>query len=63
MPCLKMQFLLPQRNKPMSTHVFNLLQTKEYILLMFWDKLPQTKLQPPKLKHETLQISWIFVNF
>jgi len=28
-------FLLPQRNKPMSIPVFNLLQTKLYALLMF----------------------------
>jgi len=28
-------FLLPQINKPMSTHVFNELQTKIYVLLMF----------------------------
>jgi len=29
-------FLLPQRNKPMSIDIFNLLQTKVYVLLMFW---------------------------
>jgi len=29
-------FLLPQRNEPMSMHVFNLLQTKLYVLLVFW---------------------------
>ena len=28
--------LLPQRIKPMSAHVLNLLQTKLYVLLIFW---------------------------
>jgi len=29
-------FLLLQRNKPMSMHVFDLLQIKLHVLLMFW---------------------------